>query len=157
MIGTIAGEATIDTISQDVCFIYSPAPLGGTPFPAATIKLGTTPLKFYPSGGVPIVAADVTGALRAPTPPCPPIGFLPRKLITPYQNKTVFFEKKLVAVIGDAVTAPPAVNVGGIPAPIGTEPAIYALNDRPLTGIGQSPKILIGVRTALGIVNVPKP
>lgn len=157
MIGNIAGPQTIDTVSQDPCFVYAPTPLGGTPITSPTVKVNKTELLYYPSGGVPAAMSDVAGTLRAPVPPCPPVGFLPRKVITPYQNKTVFIEKKLVAVEGDAVTAPPAVNVGGIPAPLGTEPAIYALNDRPLTIGGQHPNILIGVKTALGIVNVPTP
>lgn len=152
MIGNIAGPGTIDTISTTGCHTFPPTAIGGTPIISATVRVNKTALQYYPSNA-PVNLTDINGTLTGIVPPCPPVFLLARKLITPYQNKTVFIEKKLVAVEGDAVTAPPAVNTGGIPTPKGVEPGTYALNDRPLTILGQHSNILIGVKTA--IANIP--
>ena len=117
----LAFEGTFDTFSTDGTCNYNPHPLGGTPFVATTIKVHQETLKGYTSASVLDNAPGVKINPISPLPCQPGI-----RVIVPTMNTTVFFEKKLFAVLGDK-----AQMFG---------------SDRPLTGPYKYPRIVIGSR-----------
>ncbi len=117
----LAFEGTFDTFSTDGTCNYAAYPLGGTPFVATTIKVHQETLKGYTSASVLDNAPGVKINPISPLPCQPGI-----RVIVPTMNTTVFFEKKLFAVLGDKAQM------------FGT--------DRPLTGPYKYPRIVIGSR-----------
>ena len=132
--GTIVDGTAIDTLSviaEQANSKYPPYAIqGATNYPTSlpTIRTGATK-------GLPVIIvnpvlppAPVPGTWDNLLPPTPPP--LVRTGIVGVQNLSVYMDKVLVPVSGDAVVA-----VGGIP------------NPRPLTGLTIYPTIIIGTKS----------
>lgn len=116
MSGEIVNPAMIDTLSVIGPTGYYPLPIGGVIYTCDTIKtsLGAPD----PEVPLPVIIMDpdespgthpfVPGTPIPPYPGPPAPLIIERPALLPVQNKSVFFEGKLVAVAGDHMTAVPA-------------------------------------------------
>ena len=121
----LAGRQTMDTPSTEGNCVYAATPLGGSPYQATTIRVGSQMLEGYTS------LSPLTNAPSTKVNPINPLPCAPgvRKIV-PVKNTTVFFENKLFAVMGD-------------------EAKLVVGSNRPLTGPYIHPRIVIGSKFKL--------
>ena len=132
--GNILGLDAIDIPSQNPTALYVASPIAPTlkPVPTILYNLGAGDEPQY----VPIKVVDPASSIPCPSvpgtplqplvPPTPPT--LPRPLLVPTKNPSVFFEGTLVLVGGDSVNGPGAVPL-----------------NRTLQGSTEYAKIIIGM------------
>ena len=86
----LAGRQTMDTPSTEGNCVYAATPLGGSPYQATTIRVGSQMLEGYTS------LSPLTNAPSTKVNPINPLPCAPgvRKIV-PVKNTTVFFENKL--------------------------------------------------------------
>jgi len=118
MSGEIVNPAMIDTLSVIGPTGYYPLPIGGVIYTCDTIKtsLGAPD----PEVPLPVIIMDpdespgthpfVPGTPIPPYPGPPAPLIIERPALLPVQNKSVFFEGKLVAVAGDHMTTAPTTT-----------------------------------------------
>jgi len=106
--------AEVDTLSENITATYPPlaVPFVMKPTPTILYNLGTDEEPQYQT----VKIVDVTKGI--PYPPVPGVAKpgmtplppqLPRPVVVPVKNTTVFFEDILVTVDGDAVAGPGAL------------------------------------------------
>ena len=144
MAGEIVNPAMIDTLSVIGPTGYYPLSIGGVTYECETIK--TSIGAPDPEVPLPVLIMDQEKSLGKyapvpgspippyPGPPAPPL--IQRGALIPTQNRTVFFEGKLVAVAGDHMSAEPT-----------TTPPTRPIIENGLTSPTIYPTIKIGTQT----------
>ena len=128
--GCIADTTTIDVPSANPTASYALQPHGTGNVICVSIFNGLAPIMHLNAN---IPATPVPGVPLLPPPSLPNPAVLNRPSVTPVVNSVergVYFEGKLVPVIGDGIT-----GAGALPSP------------RPLTTPTLYPTIIIGTRT----------
>lgn len=112
--GQILGEIAVDTPSENITAVYPPKPVEFKTKKLETIKYntGSGDTETYEkveivdvTQGIPYTS--VPGVAKPAMAPMPPQ--LPRPVVVPVQNTTVFMENQLVTIDGDGVAGPGAL------------------------------------------------